>query len=261
MTTVKTMFAGGAMLIALALAPLAHASTISYAPATISVTEGQAFSVNVSVDPVAEKAYGVQLEAIFPADLVEATGMTLESGWISPASPSIAAGKLTQMAGIGGGFTAKKAFGTIAFRAKKSGTATIAVAGSSIVSNAQGANTLAGLQGISAVTIAAATAPAPEPAPTPKPAPQAAPAQTAENTVTEPEGTASDSASEGAANQAPAASETVPEENAQLAAVALADVGGFSTTSMILIGLALLAIVGGGAWWYSRQRSSTDSSL
>ena len=246
------MFAGGAMLIALALAPLAHASTISYAPATISVTEGQAFSVNVSVDPVAEKAYGVQLEAIFPADLVEATGMTLESGWISPASPSIAAGKLTQMAGIGGGFAAKKILGTIVFRAKKSGTATIAVAGSSIVSNAQGANTLVGLQGASVVTITAA--PAPEPAPAPKPAPQA-PAQTTGNTVVEPAETATASVNEGAANQAPVASETVPEENAQLAAVALADVGGFSTTSMILIGLALLAIIGGGIWFWRRERS------
>ena len=240
------------MLIALALAPLAHASTISYAPATISVTEGQAFSVNVSVDPVAEKAYGVQLEAIFPADLVEATGMTLESGWISPASPSIAAGKLTQMAGIGGGFAAKKILGTIVFRAKKSGTATIAVAGSSIVSNAQGANTLVGLQGASVVTITAA--PAPEPAPAPKPAPQA-PAQTTGNTVVEPAETATASVNEGAANQAPVASETVPEENAQLAAVALADVGGFSTTSMILIGLALLAIIGGGIWFWRRERS------
>jgi len=246
------MFAGGAMLITLALAPLAHASTISYAPATISVTEGQAFSVNVSVDPVAEKAYGVQLEAIFPADLVEATGMTLESGWISPASPSIAAGKLTQMAGIGGGFAAKKILGTIVFRAKKSGTATIAVAGSSIVSNAQGANTLVGLQGASVVTITAA--PAPEPAPAPKPAPQA-PAQTTGNTVVEPAETATASVNEGAANQAPVASETVPEENAQLAAVALADVGGFSTTSMILIGLALLAIIGGGIWFWRRERS------
>ncbi|KKW43879.1 MAG: pyruvate dehydrogenase E2 component [Parcubacteria group bacterium GW2011_GWA2_56_21] len=240
------------MLITLALAPLAHASTISYAPATISVTEGQAFSVNVSVDPVAEKAYGVQLEAIFPADLVEATGMTLESGWISPASPSIAAGKLTQMAGIGGGFAAKKILGTIVFRAKKSGTATIAVAGSSIVSNAQGANTLVGLQGASVVTITAA--PAPEPAPAPKPAPQA-PAQTTGNTVVEPAETATASVNEGAANQAPVASETVPEENAQLAAVALADVGGFSTTSMILIGLALLAIIGGGIWFWRRERS------
>ena len=246
------MFAGGAMLIALALAPLAHASTISYAPAAISVTEGQVFSVSVSVDPGAEKAYGVQLEAIFPADLVEATGMTLESGWISPASPSIAAGKLTQMAGIGGGFAAKKILGTIVFRAKKSGTATIAVAGSSIVSNAQGANTLVGLQGASVVTITAA--PALEPAPAPKPAPQA-PAQTTGNTVVEPAETATASVNEGAANQAPVASETVPEENAQLAAVALADVGGFSTTSMILIGLALLAIIGGGIWFWHRERS------
>ena len=246
------MFAGGAAIITLAFAPLAHASTISYAPAAISVTEGQVFSVSVSVDPGAEKAYGVQLEAVFPADLAEATSMTLESGWISPASPSIAAGKLTQMAGIGGGFTAKKAFGTIAFRAKKSGTATIAVAGSSIVSNAQGANTLVGLQGASVVTITAA--PALEPAPAPKPAPQA-PAQTTGNTVIEPAETATASVNEGAANQAPVASETVPEENAQLAAVALADVGGFSTTSMILIGLALLAIIGGGIWFWRRERS------
>ena len=252
MTTVKTMFAGGAAIITLAFAPLAHASTISYAPAAISVTEGQVFSVSVSVDPGAEKAYGVQLEAVFPADLAEATSMTLESGWISPASPSIAAGKLTQMAGIGGGFAAKKILGTIVFRAKKSGTATIAVAGSSIVSNAQGANTLVGLQGASVVTITAA--PAPEPAPAPKPAPQA-PAQTTGNTVIEPAETATASVNEGAANQAPVASETVPEENAQLAAVALADVGGFSTTSMILIGLALLAIIGGGIWFWRRERS------
>jgi len=243
------------MLIALALAPLAHASTISYAPATISVTEGQAFSVNVSVDPVAEKAYGVQLEAIFPADLVEATGMTLESGWISPASPSIAAGKLTQMAGVGGGFIAKKTFGTIAFRAKKSGTATIAVAGSSIVSNAQGANTFASLQGTSVVTITAVAAPAPEPAPTPKPAPQA-PARTTGNAVAEPAGIATESVNEGAANQeATVASETVPEgENVQLAAAGATGFS-FSGTTSILLWVLLLAIIGGGIWFWHRQRS------
>ena len=253
MTTAKTMFAGGAAIIALAFAPLAHASTISYAPAAISVTDGQSFSVSVSVDPGAEKAYGVQLEAIFPADLVEATGMTLESGWISPVSPFIAAGKLTQMAGVGGGFTAKKTLGTIAFKAKKAGTAAIAVAGSSIVSNAQGANTLAGLQGTSAVTIVATAAP--EPAPAPKPAPQA-PAQTIGNAVAEPAGTAATGVSDDAANQeAAVASETVPEgENVQLAAVGATGFS-FGSTTSILLGILLLVLIGGGIWFWRRQRS------
>ncbi len=252
MTKIKTTFASAVAIAAFAIAPLAYASTISYAPASVSVTEGQTFSVGVSVDPGAEKAYGVQLEATFPSDAIEATGMTLESGWISPASPSITAGKLTQMAGVGGGFSTKKMLGTISFKAKKAGTATIAVADSSIVSNAQGANMLAGSQGTSVVTVAAIAA-APAPAlvlVAPAPAPQV-PKQTTENAVTAP----ATGESESAGSQATAIPEVIPEGViAQPAAAALADIGGFSTTSMILIGLTLLVIVG-GLWFWRRERS------
>ncbi|OGG69105.1 hypothetical protein A3C20_00605 [Candidatus Kaiserbacteria bacterium RIFCSPHIGHO2_02_FULL_55_25] len=72
---------------------------------------------------------------------------------------------MTKTAGFPGGFTTTKSLGTITFRAKESGTATITASPQSLAYDAQSKNTISGAQGSSLVTIAAPVVPAPAPQP------------------------------------------------------------------------------------------------
>jgi len=167
-------------LLIFAIAGTASASTITLGPSTISITKGQTFIVTVNVEPAGVKLYTIKGVVTYPADILEATAFAFAAGtpaWI-PLSQSgydsMTAGNVTKTAGFPGGFTTAKAFGTITFRAKESGVATIAVSPQSLAYDAQSKNTLTGEQGLSAVTITA-PAPAPKTPTTPKAAPAPAP--------------------------------------------------------------------------------------
>lgn len=246
----------------LGFAAVASASTITFSPATVSTTAGGTFNVTVSVDPNGVKVYGIQLDAAFPAEIIEATGMTLESGWIAPANPSInnTAGTLTQMAGIGGGFDAKKTLGTIHFKAKKAGTATISVAGSSNVTNAQGANTVSGAQGTSVATVSGGGTTPPAPAPTTQTqTEQQGEVQGAQTTAQAPspkKAVVTAKLTEGNASEATSVEETVTTGTTSEESLAPAETGGLGNYWWLLLLVLVLAAGGGYAWRRSRNRQA-----
>src|SRR3989338_9882807 len=154
----RTLLTGIVSLGMLASVGIAGASTIVLSPSTVSVTKGQTFSVLVSVDPAGVKLYTVKGVVTYPADMLEATSFTFAAGtpmWI-PLSQSgydsMTAGNVTKTAGFPGGFTTTKSLGTIPFRAKESGTATIEASPQSLAYDAQSKNTISGAQGSSLVT-------------------------------------------------------------------------------------------------------------
>ena len=136
-----------------------YASTISFSPATVNVTKGQTFTLGVSVNAAGTKVYTVKAEVAYPATLLEVTGFAFGSGWmpLSAAGYDLTdntAGKLTKTGGFTGGFIDTKTLGTITFKAKADGTATVSVGSASIAYDAQNKNTFNGAQGSAIITVA-----------------------------------------------------------------------------------------------------------
>lgn len=156
----------------------ARASVLSYAPATISVVQGQSVAIRVTVDPQGVPLYTAKIELNFPKNLLRADGFTQEAGWFPLVQPGYdaldnASGILIKTAGFPGGLASAKTFGTVTFTAIASGTGSITTGGNALALDAANKNTLANAPQI-AVAISA-PAPAPAPAPTPKPTPKPEP--------------------------------------------------------------------------------------
>lgn len=231
----------------LASAGVAAASTIALAPATVAVTKGQTIAVTINVDPAGTKIYTVKGVVNYPADILEATSFTFAPGtpmWIPLSQPgydSMTAGNVTKTAGFPGGFTTTKALGTITFRAKESGTATISVSPQSVAYDAQSKNTVSGVQGSSVVTI---TAPVPvEPKPT-TPKPTTPSPTTAAQTITGQVATTAEATTSEAA--------VVAATESQAAAAGI-----LSNNGLLALIALLVAALAGGAWWYFLRRKPT----
>lgn len=246
----RTLLATAVSLGIFASAGVAAASTIVLVPATVSVTKGQTIAVTINVDPAGAKIYTVKGVVNYPADILEATSFTFTPGtpmWIPLSQPgydSMTAGNVTKTAGFPGGFTTTKALGTITFRAKESGTATISVSPQSVAYDAQSKNTLSGAQGSSVVTI---TAPVPvEPKPTTP-------------TPTTPKPTTPTTAIQTITGQVATTAEATTSETAPAAATeSQAAAAGILSNNGILALIALLIVaLAGGAWWYFLRRKPT----
>jgi hypothetical protein len=242
----------------------ANASTVALTPSTINVAEGKTFTVTTTIYPESVKVYGVQLVVSYPTDVLEATNATIESGWLTAGSPKIdaAAGTVTAMAGIGGGFDTSKTLGTITFTAKKSGTATIAVGTGTNVTNAQGGNTVS-TRGTTAVTVFSASQ-----ATTQAPAvqqntitttavtPKTATGGTTKTTVTtkgKTGATATTVAASSSASSTASTTDDVSGEGTGTQQVAAVNTFGTLGTYWWIIVLALIAIAG-GAWALVRSK-------
>ena len=230
-----------------------YAATLSTSPTTISVTKGQTFTVAIGADPAGVKLYTVKSVLSYPATLLEATGFSFESSWI-PLSMSgydsvdNTGGVIIKTAGFPNGFTGVKTFGTITFKAKDMGTATISVGSASLAYDLQSKNMLSGTQGSTVVTVAHVSTQTPAPTPTtqtatskPKPTQKLVSAGVA-----------------GAVSATNAASTTMATTTAsstdQGAAIITADVGGgAAAVPMWLWLLALITVILlGGGWWVYR---------
>jgi len=227
-------------LLIFAIAGTASASTITLGPSTVSVTKGQTFTVTVNVEPAGVKLYTIKGVVTYPADILEATAFAFAAGtpaWI-PLSQSgydsMTAGNVTKTAGFPGGFTTAKAFGTITFRAKESGVATIAVSPQSLAYDAQSKNTLTGEQGLSAVTITA-PAPAPKTPTTPKAAPASAPK--AEEPAVLGQGTST-------AQEEPTSSQPIASQSLVATIGNALTLGTNSVAVGILVSVIILALIG-----------------
>lgn len=243
----RTLLATAVFLGILANTGVVAASTIVLVPATVSVTKGQTVAITVNVDPAGAKIYTVKGVVNYPADILEATSFTFAPGtpmWIPLSQPgydSMTVGNVTKTAGFPGGFTTTKALGTITFRAKESGTATISVSPQSVAYDAQSKNTVSGVQGSSVVTVAA---PVPvEPKPT-APKPTTPSPTTATKTITGQVATTAEATTSEAASAATTGSQ--------------AAAAGILSNNGILALIALLVVVlAGGAWWYFLRRKPT----
>ena len=144
----------------------AYAATITLSPTTVSVVKGQNISMVIQVDPAGSKVYTVKNSISFPASLLEVASFTQSEGWVPLSmtgydSVDNTSGTVIKTAGYPSGFSNIATFGTLVFRAKESGTATISVTNASFAYDAQSKNALSGAQGSAIVTITATATPAP----------------------------------------------------------------------------------------------------
>ena len=226
---------------ALLLPVAASASAITLAPATVATTAGKSFSVTVSVNPTSGKAYTVRANLSFDSSAVELTGFTFAPKWLALPQEGYDTedntnGVMAKTGGYPGGITAPTTLGTATFRAKKSGTATIAATADSLILDATNKNAVAGVQGSVAVTISAAVAPAVTTSPAP----------TAAETDTETETTATSTTEDETAPQIAAA--LSPLDN-------ILTLGTGSAAVASLVTIVVLALIGGGIWFWRRERS------
>jgi len=226
---------------ALLLPVAASASAITLAPATVATTAGKSFSVTVGVNPTSGKAYTVRANLSFDSSAVELTGFTFAPKWLALPQEGYDTedntnGVMAKTGGYPGGITAPTTLGTATFRAKKSGTATIAATADSLILDATNKNTVAGVQGSVAVTISAAVAPAVTTSPAP----------TAAETDTETETTATSTTEDETAPQIAAA--LSPLDN-------ILTLGTGSAAVASLVTIVVLALIGGGIWFWRRERS------
>lgn len=239
---------------------IASAASLVVAPATVSVTKGQTFSVSLSANPAGVKSYTVKAELLFPSALLEVVSFTPATGWLALSQPGYdlvdnVAGKLIKTGGYTGGFTEIKTFGTVIFKAKAAGNATIGVASTSLVLDAQSKNSLTGIQGSSAVTVSdIVVVPVPAtPAPTKKAAPTPAkktiPAPVSKTPIKEAVSVMATTTATSTLEviSATSTATTTPEISDEVAAVS----GGFSgSAQMIFVVIVIAALVG---WFLIRR--------
>ena len=130
------------------LAPIASfASSILFNPGSGSYQAGQVLSVNVLVDPQGATLYTVSAHVKYPADLLEVKLFTFAASWIPLAQPGYDLvdnnqGVLIKTGGYPGGLSTKQSLGTITFRAKKAGSASLSFGGDSIALDSSNTNVL-----------------------------------------------------------------------------------------------------------------------
>jgi len=125
------------------------ATSINLSPATVNVKAGQTFMVTVSVNPQDVKNYTVKLKLNFPADLLQIQSFAFAGQWM-PLSQSgyeltdNTNGVLIKTAGYPQGFSTNTQFGTVTFKAQKTGTGVIALADGTMALDQSNQNLFAG---------------------------------------------------------------------------------------------------------------------
>lgn len=129
----------------LAIATVAYAAgSITLSPTAKTVVPGQTFTVVVAAAPNGS-AYTVKAVVRYPANLLEIKSFSFANGWLPLTQAGYdtvdnAGGVLVKTAGYPGGLTTGKALGTITFKAKAVGSATVTVGSDSMLLDAGNAN-------------------------------------------------------------------------------------------------------------------------
>ena len=124
-----------------------------------NVNTGDTFTVNVTVSSSGESAYTSKVVVNYNNSLLEATSFSFAPTWLPLSQPGYDStdktnGVIIKTAGYPSGITSAKSFGTITFRAKQSGTATISVAKSTEIYDANNKNIFSGNSGSVQINIA-----------------------------------------------------------------------------------------------------------
>ena len=125
--TIATVF--GALMCA---APAFAATTATLTPSSANVKTGTEFSVALSVDSAGTSNFADRVEVTYPADMLEVVSFSQKAPWMPLTqsgydSTDNIKGVMIKTAGYTGGISAATDFGTVIFRAKKAGSATVAV--------------------------------------------------------------------------------------------------------------------------------------
>lgn len=237
--TLLTIILGafGAMAIA---APALAATSVSFTPVSVSVRQGQTFTLTIGVNPQGAKNYTAKTELHYPADLLEVKSFTFANGWM-PLSQSgydltdNTNGVFIKTAGYPGGVSSAVTFGTVSFLAKKSGNGTIALNSNSFALDANNQNVLAGASVQTAVAI---SAPAPVQTTPKTPTTQTTP-------VVEPTEEGAISGEEAPVAQEPTTAPQPIASQSMLAAVgSIVTLGTDSVIVGLLVAVVILALVG-----------------
>lgn len=148
------------ILVGIVLGMSAYAASLSLSPLVVNVKQGQTFSTVVSINPQG-KTYTAKVELKFPADLLSVQSFTLAPNWMALTQDGYDSinntnGTIIKTAGYPKGLSVSTVFGTVVFKAKKTGTGSISIGSGSLALGADNKNTLAGNSGPVSVTIAAA---------------------------------------------------------------------------------------------------------
>ena len=127
----------------------AAGASLWLSPVSKTVVPGQTFTMVVPVVPSGATIYTAKADIRFPANLLEVRGFTFSSGWLALSQPGYdtvdnASGALIKSAGLPGGLTASKVLGTITFRAKAIGTATVSGGSGTLLLDKNSANAYTG---------------------------------------------------------------------------------------------------------------------
>ena len=230
---------------ALLLPVAAFASSITLAPASVATTAGKTISITVGVNPTSGKAYTVRANLSFDPAILELTGFSFAPKWMALPQDGYDTedntnGAMAKTGGYPGGITAQTTLGTATFRAKKTGTATIIATADSLILNANNQNAVSGNQGRITVSVATSASPAPT------------------QTVTEPSATQEETVTESTTTEATSTEAGIGQQSAAVALLSLNNILTFGTGSPAvasLVTLIVIAILGGGIWFWRRERS------
>lgn len=169
-------------------APALAATSVSFTPVSVSVRQGQTFTLTIGVNPQGVKNYTAKAELHYPADLLEVKSFTFAPSWMPLAQPGYdltdnTNGVFIKTAGYPGGVSSAITFGTVSLLAKKSGNGTIALnSDNSLALDANNQNVIGSATVQTAVAI---SVPAPTPTTPKTPTIPTAPAEepTEEGTV------------------------------------------------------------------------------
>ena len=155
---------------------------INLSPTSFTVKANQTFSLNIVVNPNGVKNYTVKTQLKYPADLVEVTNFTFASNWLVLSQPGYdsvdnASGVMIKTGGYAQGTTSTATFGTVTFRAKKTGSGKLTVGSDTVAMDQNSQNVFSGVLASANLAITAGT-PTPTPTtiagtvrtPTPRPA-------------------------------------------------------------------------------------------
>jgi len=123
------------------------ASTILFNPANGSYQSGQVFKVQILVNPQGSKIYTVKAEIKYPANMLEVQSFQFSDKWMPLVQPGYdvvdnSKGVLIKTGGYPGGFDSVETLGTITFKAKDVGTASLSFGSNSMTLDDLGANSL-----------------------------------------------------------------------------------------------------------------------
>lgn len=136
------------------------ASNVTLSPTSISVTPGKVFTVSVTANPDGGHLYTVRTNLSFNPALVQVTGFKFAPKWLALSATGYdvtdnTKGLLVKTAGYPGGITSSTIFGTVTFKARKTGTAYVSVTTKSMTLDENSKNTLSGTQGVTSVMVKA----------------------------------------------------------------------------------------------------------